>query len=304
MLRLGRDSVNAAMNLTDLERAAYRRYHADGLWDIGMGLFFAGPAVAIQLSLQPALHVLLPLWFAPCAVFLLRDPVRHRHLGRYKPGAARRRRRAQLTAWVIVGVVMVVATLATFAALGRSWDAEAALTSWAVGVLLFGGIAHFDDCPRLWLYGFPLGFGLATTWVPFFGTHPLVPALIMATCGAVAVVAGATLFARFRRLYPVPQFPGGVVVYQNPGGGPPEPDRLTHDPALREIMADLCVVEDADTVYLLQLSGARWSDLAARLSVLEAAGIASVARGTGRRRPRTRVALTDTGRTAFLASRP
>ncbi len=87
----------------------------------------------------------------------------------------------------------------------------------------------------------------------------------------------------------------------------PEPDgaldRVVHEPARLAILTNLYVVENADATWLLQQTGLTWGNLASHLAKLEKAEYVTVDKGFRGRKPRTRIALTDAGRTALRVYR-
>ncbi|MBN2044569.1 MAG: transcriptional regulator [Anaerolineales bacterium] len=80
---------------------------------------------------------------------------------------------------------------------------------------------------------------------------------------------------------------------------PPEIDKLIHEPARLQIMANLYVVEEADFTYLMRQTGLTWGNLSSHLSKLEEASYIDVIKGYKGKRPHTMLRLTGKGRTAF-----
>ena len=73
-------------------------------------------------------------------------------------------------------------------------------------------------------------------------------------------------------------------------------DRLVHEPARLAILTVLSSVKDADFVFLQRTTGLTKGNLSSHLSKLEDAGLVAVDKAFVRRRPKTTVALTATGR--------
>ena len=80
---------------------------------------------------------------------------------------------------------------------------------------------------------------------------------------------------------------------------PPEIDKLIHEPARLQIMANLYVVEQADFTYLMRQTDLTWGNLSSHMSKLEDAGYIDVIKEFKGKRPHTMLRLTGKGRTAF-----
>ena len=80
---------------------------------------------------------------------------------------------------------------------------------------------------------------------------------------------------------------------------PPEIDKLIHEPARLQIMANLYVVEQADFAYLMHQTGLTWGNLSSHMSKLEEAGYINVIKEFKDKRPHTRLKLTPKGRKSF-----
>ncbi|MCJ8014162.1 transcriptional regulator [Paenibacillus sp. KQZ6P-2] len=76
-------------------------------------------------------------------------------------------------------------------------------------------------------------------------------------------------------------------------------DELIHVPVRLSIMAALAPAERVDFQFLRDAIEVSDSLLSKHLSVLEAAGYVEVIKGYVGKRPRTWLAITETGRTAF-----
>ena len=81
-----------------------------------------------------------------------------------------------------------------------------------------------------------------------------------------------------------------------------QPDQTIHQPVRLKIMAALRPLPESDRlefVRLKELVGATDGNLGAHVTTLEGAGYVAVEKDFHANRPRTRVALTKTGRRAF-----
>ena len=81
-----------------------------------------------------------------------------------------------------------------------------------------------------------------------------------------------------------------------------QPDSVIHQPMRLKIMAALKPLPNSERVEFVRLKalvGATEGNLGAHIGMLEKAGYLSVQKDFNGKRPRTRVALTRTGRRAF-----
>lgn len=76
-------------------------------------------------------------------------------------------------------------------------------------------------------------------------------------------------------------------------------DQVIHAPARLMVLTYLYVVESADYIYLLRLTGLTWGNLATHLSKLEDAGYIEIHKEFRGKKPHTTVSLTQEGRAAF-----
>jgi len=79
----------------------------------------------------------------------------------------------------------------------------------------------------------------------------------------------------------------------------PNIDRLVHEPARFALMAALCVVRDADFVFLLAQTGLTKGNFASHMDKLEQAGYVDIEKTFVDRTPRTLYKLTRKGRRAL-----
>jgi len=76
-------------------------------------------------------------------------------------------------------------------------------------------------------------------------------------------------------------------------------DRTIHSPARLMVMTNLYVVESAEFIALMKLTGLSWGNLSTHLSKLEEAGYVELEKGFRGKKPYTMVRLTGEGRAAF-----
>lgn len=76
-------------------------------------------------------------------------------------------------------------------------------------------------------------------------------------------------------------------------------DQVIHAPARLMVLTYLYVVESADYVFLMHLTGLTWGNLATHLNKLEDAGYIEIQKTFKGKKPQSIVLMTDPGRTAF-----
>ena len=78
-----------------------------------------------------------------------------------------------------------------------------------------------------------------------------------------------------------------------------EIDQVIHSSARLMVLIHLYVVESADYVFLKNITGLSWGNLASHLNKLEEAGYVTMKKGYKGKKPNTIIRLTKQGRTAF-----
>ena len=78
-----------------------------------------------------------------------------------------------------------------------------------------------------------------------------------------------------------------------------EIDRVIHEPARLVLVAHLYVVESADYVFLMRMTGLTWGNLSTHLTKLEEAGYIVMEKEFRGKKPHTTIRLTPQGRAAF-----
>jgi len=78
-------------------------------------------------------------------------------------------------------------------------------------------------------------------------------------------------------------------------------DQVIHASARLMVLTYLYVVESADYVFLIRLTGLTWGNLSTHLSKLEEAGYIMIKKDFKGKKPHTTISLTQEGRTAFKA---
>jgi DNA-binding transcriptional ArsR family regulator len=78
-------------------------------------------------------------------------------------------------------------------------------------------------------------------------------------------------------------------------------NHIIHAPARLMVLSYLYVVESADYVFLLRLTGLTWGSLATHLTKLEEAGYIMIEKEFRGKKPHSTIYLTEPGRQAFRA---
>jgi DNA-binding MarR family transcriptional regulator len=76
-------------------------------------------------------------------------------------------------------------------------------------------------------------------------------------------------------------------------------DQVIHAPARLMVLTYLYVVESADYVFLMRLTGLTWGNLSTHLARLEEAGYVAIDKEFRGKKPHTTIRLTRQGRAAF-----
>jgi DNA-binding MarR family transcriptional regulator len=78
-----------------------------------------------------------------------------------------------------------------------------------------------------------------------------------------------------------------------------EIDQIIHAPARLMMLTYLYVVESADFIFLMRMTGLTWGNLSTHLSKLESAGYVKIEKTFKGKKPHTIISLSDQGRAAF-----
>jgi DNA-binding MarR family transcriptional regulator len=78
-----------------------------------------------------------------------------------------------------------------------------------------------------------------------------------------------------------------------------EIDRLIHSPARLMVLTYLYVVDRADYLFLINMTGLSWGNLSSHLTKLEQAGYVAITKKFVAKKSYTTVELTEKGRAAF-----
>jgi DNA-binding MarR family transcriptional regulator len=76
-------------------------------------------------------------------------------------------------------------------------------------------------------------------------------------------------------------------------------DQVIHAPARLTILVYLYVVDSADYVFLMRITGLTWGNLSTHLAKLEEAGYIVITKGYRGKKPHSTIRLSEPGRIAF-----
>lgn len=82
-----------------------------------------------------------------------------------------------------------------------------------------------------------------------------------------------------------------------------EIDPIIHAPARLMILTYLYVVESADYVFIMNMTGLTWGNLATHLNKLQEAGYIEILKTFKGKKPHTSLRMTEAGRRAFQTYR-
>ena len=213
--------MSEKINLKELERKAFRSTFQDGLWDIFLGfllLNMGGSTLLGGSEMSPLWSMIVLTVFAGVVLLLFwagKKFITTPRIGSVKFGAQRKSKlksvRLVLFMSVLVGALMSIWGVGSRVAGVPYLIAQVPLPAyvWAVQcVVVFSLAAYFMDVTRFYFYGvlyalpFPLGILLAEN-MDLAGASSM--AITFGASGAVMVLVGAVLFARFLRRYPLPK---------------------------------------------------------------------------------------------------
>jgi hypothetical protein len=189
------------LDLKQIERAAWRSYHSDGLWDIFIGLTLLSSWLSSLVG-SDLLHLVLVV--ASLFVFALgKRFLTVPRMGLVEFGAERKAKNRKFAALlffiVLVSVALYIVAVTNIEVFG--WRPErGSLTTLGMSLVIlviFGGIAYWLDFPRMMLLG--LAFAAA-----FAGSRLLDSHLTFLAAGGLALGWGLVLLVSFVKRYPLP----------------------------------------------------------------------------------------------------
>ena len=203
------------LNLTEIERKAYRSTFQDGLWDIFLGLQLLLLSISTLLSnirttkmLHMGILVLLQV-LVVLAFTIGKKRITIPRMGFVKFGPKRKRRitksRIVLLFSVLVGVVVFLIALVLLQGnpAGRSKLLLFAPVAWVVNsIVVFSLLAYYMDFTRLYLYGvlFALTVPFDVAMKQF--TVLNLDTIAFAVPGIAMLAVGMVLLVRFLHDYP------------------------------------------------------------------------------------------------------
>jgi hypothetical protein len=187
--------MNANTDLKQIERKAWTIYFQDGFWDIYMGLLMLG--IGLNILIDTEWYTLLMI--APILLMIIgKRFITTPRLGRVKFGSERQKKRFVVAIVLAVSVLLGIIFVALQANGIHLPKASAAAVFGINAVLVFGLMAYFLDCKRMYLYGLLLAIAFSLDTLindPLASTAFLV-------FGSAALIFGLALFIIFLRKYP------------------------------------------------------------------------------------------------------
>lgn len=211
--------MNRNVDLSALERQAYRSNFADGLWDIFLGCMLLQSALGAslyRLDWSPVAILAVMLGFVVIVLALFTYAKRNiviPRIGMVIFGEARKAKNKKLSfvlsLTTLLGVLVFIAAGVVYFVVDQG-----AATNWTpaifipfalfavVSVVVFSVAAYLLDYPRAYLYGWFFGLSMPLNILldELFGISlPLVTALF----SAVMIFIGLVLFVRFLQTHPI-----------------------------------------------------------------------------------------------------
>jgi hypothetical protein len=201
------------INLKEMERSAWKRFHQDGVWDFFLGLLVLWIAlfdVVEKFGMPKAANyaILLGVYAVPLVgMQVFKKRVTIPRLGRVKFGKGRKMRKLYMVALLLVSVLVNVGLILLI----RYWRESGTTPVWWAGsdltpnlivstwvFITFSGMAFWMDFPRMIFLGGTIAFSMLAA---MYFNNPF-PFFIAAV---VMFISGAIVLARFLRDYPLPQ---------------------------------------------------------------------------------------------------
>ena len=208
--------MSERINLSELERKAWRSFFDDGLWDIYLGLLLMLMGVSAYMSsleLSDAMHmgiyigllilVMGGMWAAKRFITVPR-------LGRVKFGAERKKRRLKTSLVLFASVVLGFILFLVVGGVARGdisnelpWDVIIP-GIWALNMLLvFGLMGYYLQFERLYYIGLLYAIVLPLDYLLEKAIGLRIVSILFLSSGLLIVLVGLVYMRRFLQNYPV-----------------------------------------------------------------------------------------------------
>jgi hypothetical protein len=203
-----------SINLTELEKKAFKSFHEDGLWDIMIGLsleiFMVIPLLLTETGLGDfwSSLVMLPLYVV---IFWIIKTIRRKivspRVGLIRIGPIRRTKIQILHIIMIVllvlGVIFGITALDLFGMMDKqAWFFPVFLSF--LFLFLFAAAAFLLSCPRFLMYGIMMAFFIPAGEIMFRKSilmHHGFPA-VFSTAALIIIITGMIKLVLFLKRYP------------------------------------------------------------------------------------------------------
>jgi len=207
--------VNEQIDLSGLEKKAWRSSFQDGIWDIYFGLLFLGLAVAFfgdifGLPEELGSMIIVLFWNTITVLFLIlgKKYITIPRIGYVKFGAKRKKTKKRLLAFLVFNIVLAFLFLfvnisGTFELLNIGGIIEPLVIGLLLITVPLSVLAYFLEFNRLYVYAifFGLGFFNSELLYPFVGS-PLDIFLSQGLVGIAVSSIGLIYLIQFLRKYP------------------------------------------------------------------------------------------------------
>lgn len=204
------------MGLTDLkvlEKHAFRRFYADGIFDIFLGVMLAIMALGTVVTdwtgneLTGLLIMFVIAIMAVIGLKVVRRRLLAARLGEFTPGPSRQRR-ISVVRFALLGSVLIGLLLFAVVAIGdvsiSSLEVLVPAIWFLNAVVVLGAMAYLLDVPRFYLYGFLFGIVMPLMiWPDVLWDYRIPPVLAFGLPALTVITIGLLKLAYFLRNYPV-----------------------------------------------------------------------------------------------------
>lgn len=210
--------MNEQIDLSGLEKRAWRSAFQDGIWDIYFGMLFLGMGIApfgetFGLPAEIGSMIIILCWNTLAVLFLIlgKKFITIPRMGFVKFGAKRKKLKKTLFAFLVFNLILAFSLLfVNISGLFKLLNIGGLIEPLVIGLLLItvplSILAYFLEFHRLYIYAifFGLGFFISELLYPFVGS-PFDLFLSLGSVGIAVIFIGLIYFVQFLRKYPSSQ---------------------------------------------------------------------------------------------------
>jgi hypothetical protein len=207
--------VGEQIDLSGLEKKAWRSAFQDGIWDIYFGLLFLGLGItpfgeSFGLPEELGTMIILLCWNSITVLFLILSKkfITIPRLGFVKFGTKRKKLKKRLLAFLSFNLILaLIFIFINISGIFESLNVGVFFEPLIIGLLLItvplSVLAYFLEFHRLYIYAiiFGMGFFNSELLFPLVGS-PLDLFLSLGLVGIIVILIGSVYLARFIRKYP------------------------------------------------------------------------------------------------------